>query len=99
VFLLPSFSEGMPRSLLEAMARAVPCVGAAAGGIRTLLEPKFTFDPWSQDAVESCVEALNCALLKSELASIVNFNKAKCYQFDRIYALRTNLLRHLSDAC
>jgi glycosyltransferase involved in cell wall biosynthesis len=32
VFVLASRQEGMPRAMLEAMARSLPCVGTAAGG-------------------------------------------------------------------
>ncbi|MEM7587711.1 MAG: glycosyltransferase, partial [Acidobacteriota bacterium] len=40
LFLLPSHSEGLPRSLVEAMARALPCIASPAGGIPSLLAPE-----------------------------------------------------------
>ncbi|MEM7130470.1 MAG: glycosyltransferase [Chloroflexota bacterium] len=37
LFILPSRTEGLPRAMIEAMARALPCIGSAAGGIPELL--------------------------------------------------------------
>jgi glycosyltransferase involved in cell wall biosynthesis len=37
IFLLPSRQEGLPRALVEAMARALPCIGSTVGGIPELL--------------------------------------------------------------
>ncbi|MFD2417333.1 glycosyltransferase [Amycolatopsis pigmentata] len=39
LFALPSRTEGMPRALIEAMARALPAVGSRIGGIPELLSP------------------------------------------------------------
>ena len=39
LFALPSRTEGMPRALIEAMARALPSVGTDVGGIPELLDP------------------------------------------------------------
>ncbi|MFQ5411888.1 MAG: glycosyltransferase [Phycisphaerae bacterium] len=38
LFVLPSLTEGMPRALLEAMARGIPAVGSRTGGIVELLD-------------------------------------------------------------
>ncbi len=38
IFVLPSLSEGMPLSLLEAMSTGLPCIGSDIGGIREVLE-------------------------------------------------------------
>jgi glycosyltransferase involved in cell wall biosynthesis len=37
LFVLPSRTEGLPRALIEAMARALPCIGSTVGGIPELL--------------------------------------------------------------
>lgn len=38
VFVLPSQTEGLPRVLLEAMARGVPCLATDVGGVHELLD-------------------------------------------------------------
>jgi glycosyltransferase involved in cell wall biosynthesis len=37
LFVMPSRSEGLPRALIEAMARRCPCIGTDVGGIPELL--------------------------------------------------------------
>jgi glycosyltransferase involved in cell wall biosynthesis len=37
LFVLPSFGEGLPRAVIEAMARALPCIGSTVCGIPQLL--------------------------------------------------------------
>ncbi len=41
LFVMPSRTEGLPRALLEAMARALPCVGSRVGGIPELLDEPY----------------------------------------------------------
>ena len=38
LFVLPSRTEGLPRAMIEAMARALPCIGSSVGGIPELLD-------------------------------------------------------------
>lgn len=40
LFVLPSKGEGLPRAMIEAMARALPCLGTNASGIPELLSPE-----------------------------------------------------------
>ena len=37
LFVLPSRTEGLPRAMIEAMARSLPCIGSNVGGIPELL--------------------------------------------------------------
>ena len=43
IYVQPSRTEGLPRAVIEAMSRALPVVGARAGGIPELLESERTF--------------------------------------------------------
>jgi len=54
VFVLSSIAEGLPRSLLEAMAARVPCVGTKVGGIPEILadgEFGYLVSPKDDDAL------------------------------------------------
>lgn len=45
IYLQPSFQEGVPRSLIEAMSRGCPALASTAGGIPELLNGEATFSP------------------------------------------------------
>ncbi len=51
LFVLPSRTEGLPRAMIEAMARGLPCIGSTAGGIPELLAPEDLVRPGSVEAL------------------------------------------------
>lgn len=45
IFLLVSKTEGLPRALIEAMSRGLPCIGSKVGGIPELLDASVLIEP------------------------------------------------------
>ena len=56
VFVLPSRQEGLPRAMIEAMARALPCIGSTVGGFPELLPPKDLVPPNDVEALARKIE-------------------------------------------
>lgn len=69
VFVLPSFTEGHPKALIEAMAAGLPCVTSDCAGNRSLIADGQTgllFDPASPEALAIALERV---LSDEELAA------------------------------
>jgi glycosyltransferase involved in cell wall biosynthesis len=58
LFVLPSRTEGLPRALLEAMARGLPCIGSNVGGIPELLPRDDLVPPGDVPALAALIGAV-----------------------------------------
>jgi glycosyltransferase involved in cell wall biosynthesis len=67
-FALPSRQEGMPNTLLEAMACGLPCVASDTGGIRDILADNFPGQLVAPGDVNALAPALVKLLQPSALA-------------------------------
>ena len=45
IYIQPSFQEGLPRALVEAMSRGLPALGSSVGGIPELLPSYCLHEP------------------------------------------------------
>lgn len=68
VFALPSYSEGSPLALFEAMSAALPIVASAVGGIPETLSDRVSALLVSAGAVDQLTQALDCLLRDANLA-------------------------------
>ena len=58
IFILISRTEGLPRSLIEAMGAGLPCIGTRVGGIPELLDKRVLVRPDNAKAVADMIEIL-----------------------------------------
>lgn len=56
IFVLASRTEGLPRVVIEAMARGVPCIGTEVGGIPEILDPVELVPADSAPALAACIQ-------------------------------------------
>lgn len=69
--VLPSYAEGLPNALLEAMASGLPCVVSAVGAVPDVVEDGkdgFLITPGDQDAIrENCLKLIDDFDLRREM--------------------------------
>lgn len=77
IYIQPSFQEGLPRALVEAMSMALPSLGSRIGGIPELLDASCLF---ARGNVNEIVEKLLWLdNMKMKELAVRNFKKAKKY--------------------
>lgn len=64
LFVIPSHTEGMPRSLLESMAIGIPCIGTNVGGIPEVLNADYLVPPSDP---QSLAELIKCVSSDTQL--------------------------------
>jgi len=58
LYIQPSLTEGLPRALIEAMSRGLPCVASSAGGNPELIDEKFIHKPRSEKELSENIKYL-----------------------------------------
>jgi glycosyltransferase involved in cell wall biosynthesis len=79
IYLQPSFVEGLPRALIEAMSRGCPALATSVGGMPDLLEPQNMVRAGDESALTRSILRLAQSAELREEAAKQNFAKAKNY--------------------
>lgn len=94
IYVQPSLQEGLPRSVVEAMSRACPCIGTGAGGISELIDKKYQFIKKSPKSIANKIVEIWNAKTLSEMAT-ENFQTSKKYTGDILENKRTKYYEYL----
>jgi len=98
VYIQPSKTEGLPRSLIEAMSRGLPCFGSRAGGIPELLDDDYLFSNTRTNADE--IAELLKGLTKDcmEEQAWRNFMQSRSYEKRFLDAKRQRFFREFQQS-
>jgi len=95
IFCMPSRTEGMPRAMIEAMARGLPCIGSTMGGIPELLPAEDLVPPGDVGALARIIRAVVTDPERMARMSARNLARAHDYGEDALRARRTDFYRAL----
>ena len=84
MYLHPSLTEGLPRSLIEAMSRGCPALASSVGGIPELLDDKYLHQPGDYKVLANQIKLYARDKEELLLMSENNFNKSKDYEIKKI---------------
>jgi glycosyltransferase involved in cell wall biosynthesis len=97
MFVLPSLIEGLPRALIEAMARGLPCIATDVGGIPELLATEDLVPPNDAKALASKIELVIGHEERLERMARRNLERAKEYHIEELGPRRVKFYKKVAD--
>ena len=86
IYIQPSLTEGMPRSVIEAMSVGLPVIATMVGGNSELIDPEMTFKRKNVKQLVNILRNLNKK--KIIFYSKKNFENSQKYNEDRLSSVR-----------
>ena len=97
LFVLPSRSEGLPRAMIEAMARGLPCIGTRVGGVPELLLAEDLVPAGDAEALASKIIEVFRAPQRLAEMSARNLSQAQAYREEVLRERRTQYYSRLRE--
>jgi glycosyltransferase involved in cell wall biosynthesis len=97
LFVMPSRQEGLPRAMVEAMARALPCIGSNIGGIPELLSPDSIVPVGDDAALAHTIMSVLGDPKRMALMSSENLARAHDFREELLLESRTEFLELVRD--
>lgn len=79
IYIHPSHSEGLPRTILEAMTKATPCICTRVGGVPELISEEWLFEYNGNEVTDLVNLIIKMDSQKMKNQAQVNFEKSKGY--------------------
>jgi glycosyltransferase involved in cell wall biosynthesis len=97
IFVLASHQEGLPKAMVEAMARGLPCIGSTVGGIPELLSPEDMVPPGDVAALASKIREVVTNPERMAQMSARNLEKAKEYKDEMLREQKIAFYRYVRE--
>jgi glycosyltransferase involved in cell wall biosynthesis len=97
LFAMPSRAEGLPRALLEAMARGCPCIGSNVGGIPELLAAEDLVPPNDHKALARKIMEVTADPERMKAMSARNLARAKEFDAEVLKGIRLAFYQYVRD--
>ncbi len=102
LFIHPSYAEGMPRSLLEAMSTALPCIATRIRGAREIIDGDngLLYEPHDCVALAGLIDRLfedeetRASMGRKARASVVGRFRQEDYLLRQVTAIDTLVMAH-----
>lgn len=96
LYIQPSKTEGLPRSVVEAMSRALPIFGTDVGGIPELIDNEYLFSKeFNMNRMTGVLRSFDNATMKEQ--AIKNFERATNYEQKNLNNKRDNFYKEFID--
>lgn len=96
IYIQPSLTEGLPRSVIEAMSKGLPVFGTNVGGIPELIDKDCLFKRKSIEDIKTKLILLDKTTL--EHLSRENYSKAKVYEKSQIETKRNQIFKEFAKS-
>jgi glycosyltransferase involved in cell wall biosynthesis len=97
LFVMPSRAEGLPRAMLEAMARGCPCIGSNIGGIPELLAADDLVPANDPQALAQTIMEVTSNPDRMKAMSERNFARAKQFDPETLRVARRAFYQYVRD--
>ena len=99
LFVMPSRAEGLPRALLEAMARGCPCIGSHIGGIAEVLSADDLVPPGDARCLAKKIQEVTGDLERMKRMGRRNLEKAEEFSPERLREVRRAFFEFVKLHC
>ncbi|HXY46118.1 MAG TPA: glycosyltransferase [Acidimicrobiales bacterium] len=98
LFVLASRDEGLPRALIEAMARGLPAISTSVGGVPELLPAGSLVPPGDPGALAERIGEFLRSPARMTAAAAAGFETARAYGSDVLTARRDGFYRQVRES-
>jgi len=97
LFVFPSYREGLPRVIIEAMAIGLPCVATNLAGISELIEEDCLVPIKNSEAIAMKIYSLISNPKRLDEISKRNFNQAQIYSIEKMEKKRMEFYTRIKN--